>query len=164
LIRSLYQKLQNENMDIQVPSNEYIISMISSADNLQTLLTDIKELLRKTSGEINAFMSNTENIIEKVKDYVEQYYYKDLNVKKIANLFNYNPSYLGKKFKKETDHYFHQYLDRIRIEKAKQFLMDGNWKVYQVSEKVGYTNHDYFYKKFKRNVGLSPKEFQKTYR
>ncbi|WP_066195601.1 response regulator transcription factor [Gracilibacillus timonensis] len=164
MVKSLYQKLQYENKDIQIPSNEHVISIISSADNLQALLSNIKELLWTTSTEMNAFISNTENIIEKVQDYVEQYYYKDLNMKKMAHLFKYNPSYLGKKFKKETGEYFYHYLDRIRTEKAKKFLMEGNWKVYQVSEKVGYTNHDYFYKKFKKNVGVSPKEFQKTYR
>lgn len=164
MLRNLYQKIQSENLNVLVPNNERMISSFSSTKNLQQLLITIKEQLKETSKQINAFVSNTDNIIEKMESYVEQYYYKDLNVKMMADLFKYNSSYLGKKFKKHTGSYFHQYLDLIRLTKAKQFLKEGKWKVYQVSEKVGYTNHDYFYKKFKRNVGVSPKEYQKTYR
>ncbi len=100
-------------------------------------------------------------MMEKVTAYVKQYYFEDLNLKVLAHLFNYNRSYLGKKFKKYTGVYFHTYLDQVRIEKAKTLLVEKNLKVYEVSNEVGYCNMDYFYKKFKNHTGLSPKEFQK---
>ena len=53
------------------------------------------------------------------------------------------------------------HLDNIRIEQAKKLLMEDNIKVYQVCEKVGYKNIDYFHSKFKKYVGVSPLNYKK---
>ena len=56
---------------------------------------------------------------------------------------------------------FNTYLDNIRIDQAKKLLMEDNLKVYQVCEKVGYKNIDYFHSKFKKYVGVSPLNYKK---
>ena len=48
----------------------------------------------------------------------------------------------------------------MRIEKAKELLNQGI-KVYQVAEKVGYANVDYFHGKFRKYVGSSPSSYRK---
>ena len=53
-------------------------------------------------------------------------------------------------------------LDTIRITNAKRLLAQTDYKVYQISEMVGYANIDYFYLKFKKYVGISPKEYKKN--
>lgn len=87
---------------------------------------------------------------KKIIQYIEQYYDKELNLKLMAELFKYNPSYLGKKFKNYTGDYFHIYLDKVRMQKAQQLLEERKLKVYEVSEMVGYHNIDYFYKKVQK--------------
>jgi two-component system response regulator YesN len=52
-------------------------------------------------------------------------------------------------------------LDKIRIEKAKYLLVEEKLKVYQVCERVGYKNIDYFHSKFKKYVGISPLNYKK---
>ncbi|MGP4041447.1 response regulator transcription factor [Gracilibacillus sp. D59] len=162
--KDIYTKLSKANTDIHIPSNEEMAIIICESRTLKELLSSLKDQLNQTASEINGFACNAENTIEKIIEYVEMFYYKDLNLKVIADLFNYNRSYLGKKFKKQTGNYFHHYLDIVRMEKAKLFLIEEDLKVYEVSEKVGYSNNDYFYKKFKKYVGVSPKEFQKKHR
>ncbi len=164
ITKDIYTKLSKANTDIHIPSNEEMAKIICDSQTLQELLSSLKNLLSQTASEINGFACNAENTIEKIIEFVEKFYYKDLNLKVIADLFNYNRSYLGKKFKKQTGNYFHHYLDIVRMEKAKYFLVEEDLKVYEVSEKVGYSNNDYFYKKFKKYVGVSPKEFQKRHR
>lgn len=164
MTKDIYTILSTTNTNIPIPSNEEMTRIICASQSLQELLSMLKEQLSKTASEINGFACNAENTIEKITDYVEKFYYKDLNLTTIADLFNYNRSYLGKKFKKQTGDYFHHYLDNVRMEKAKFFLMEEDWKVYEVSEKVGYSNNDYFYKKFKKYMGVSPKEYQKRHR
>jgi two-component system response regulator YesN len=56
---------------------------------------------------------------------------------------------------------FNSYLDQVRIAKAKELLDDGNLKVYEISERVGYSNVDYFHRKFKKYEGTSPAEYRK---
>ncbi|MFC4401825.1 response regulator transcription factor [Gracilibacillus xinjiangensis] len=157
----IYRKIKFNDAHVSLESNERLVEGIYQAEDLETLLKQTKEMFIMISGHLNGFGSSSEDTIEKIIQYVEQYHYKDLTLKVIAELFKYNRSYLGKKFKNCTGDYFHVYLDKVRLGKAKQLLRQPDIKVYQVSEQVGYSNIDYFYRKFKKYMGISPKEYQK---
>ncbi|MEN2984558.1 MAG: response regulator [Dictyoglomaceae bacterium] len=138
-------------------------------------LTDtlIKEFYKKESlFELNCFMKSlildiTENfskifgrsIISKILEYLECNYYKDLKIKEVAKIFGYNSCYFGKIFRRYTGENFNTYLDKIRINKAKELLLQGI-KVVEVAEKVGYKDIDYFIMKFKKYTGKSPKNYK----
>jgi two-component system response regulator YesN len=55
---------------------------------------------------------------------------------------------------------FAEYLNRYRIEKAKEQLRSTNNKVHEIARSVGYWEMGYFYKQFKKYVGISPTEFK----
>lgn len=93
-------------------------------------------------------------------DLIHRNFSENLKLETLSGIFNYNSAYLGKLFKNETGEYFNTYLDKVRIDKAKCFLEEG-YKVYQVAEKVGYTNVDYFHSKFRKYVGTSPSAYRK---
>lgn len=67
-----------------------------------------------------------------------------------------------KQNRKEMGETFNNSLDMIRITNARRLLEETNLKVYQISEMVGYSSIDYFYMKFKKYVGISPKEYRKN--
>lgn len=98
---------------------------------------------------------------KKITELINRRYNENLKLETLSELFNYNSAYLGKMFKNTTGEYFNTYVDKVRIEKAKQFLAQG-MKVYEVAEKVGYMNPDYFNAKFRKYVGLSPSSFRKN--
>ncbi len=100
-------------------------------------------------------------VIKRMYYYMEKNYMQDLKVEGFAKMFNYNSNYLGKIFRKEMGDSFNNILDTIRIVNAKRLLLESDMKVYQISEQVGYSNIDYFYLKFKKYVGISPKEYKK---
>lgn len=112
----------------------------------------VAERIGNTSGK---------NLMKKVENYIAKNYEKDLKLEGIALLFGYNSAYLGKMFKKALGDNFNTYLDKVRITQAKQLLLNENLKVYEISERVGFNNIDYFYKKFKHYVGHSPNEYRK---
>ncbi|WP_246240467.1 helix-turn-helix transcriptional regulator [Anaerocolumna sedimenticola] len=56
---------------------------------------------------------------------------------------------------------FNSYIDHVRINHTMELLKQKNLKVYEIAELVGYKNVDYFHKKFKKYVGISPAEFRK---
>jgi two-component system response regulator YesN len=78
----------------------------------------------------------------------------------LADIFGYNSAYLGKLFKDFTGDNFNDYLNKTRIEKAKEFLQAG-MKVSQAAEKAGYKDVDYFYRMFKRYTGDIPSAYKK---
>ena len=97
--------------------------------------------------------------IFKVLEYIDSNYYNDLKLKDISRKFGYNTCYFGKLFKKSVGESFNDYLSKVRINKAKEFLLQ-NMKVLEVAEKVGYRDLDYFIQKFKEYTGQTPKGFK----
>ncbi|MCQ2591532.1 MAG: response regulator [Treponema sp.] len=110
---------------------------------------------------IENFNFNTsDSVIIKVIAYIKSNYASDLKLETLGDMFNCNSAYLGKKFKKYTGVQFNTYLDNLRIEEAKNKLINSDLKIYQISKLVGYANTDYFFMKFKKSTGMTPKEFK----
>ena len=124
---------------------------------LQTVITDKLHQLKEAVA--NRF--NQVDIITELIQYTKKHYRDDLTLKKIGEIFSYNSAYLGKKFRKETGKNYLAFLDEVRMEKAVEILRHSNLMVYEVAELVGYSNVDYFYKKFKQYHHVSPNEFRK---
>lgn len=137
-----------------------LIHRIMGAEDMKSLLECFEKALTSLSQEIGTGGSG--NIIRRVYYYMEKNYDKDLKLETIARNFNYNSAYLGKLFRKEMGESFNNALDIIRITNARRLLKETNLKVYQISEQVGYGSIDYFYIKFKKYVGISPKEYRKN--
>ncbi|MEK8216305.1 response regulator transcription factor [Paenibacillus sp. FSL L8-0463] len=125
-------------------------------------LSDIENMagnyLEQISKQMNSGGKGDE--IKRITDLIQRRYNENLKLGMLAQIFNYNSAYLGKMFKNQMGEHFNTYLDKVRIEKAKQFLTQG-MKVYEVAERVGYMNSDYFNAKFRKYVGVSPTAYRK---
>ena len=106
--------------------------------------------------------SSGENVLDEVLYYIHRNYRENLKLETIAPLFGYSSSYLGKIFSKKLGINFNTYVDNVRIEEAKKLLEENTLKVYEIAEQVGYSNVDYFHKKFKKVTGTSPAEYRKN--
>lgn len=103
-----------------------------------------------------------QDLMEKVKIFLdENYFRKELSLPVIAEQFFINASYLSRAFSKRYGITLIEYLNRIRIEHACQYLEDGDWKIYQVAERVGIPDPDYFTKCFKKVTGISVRDYKK---
>ncbi len=157
LLHSILER-RYENKKEEFPDFEQFIEGIKHVGSLEGLMEMVEDYCFKTTRCIGA--STTDVVVKRMTAYMEKNYDQDLKLEAIAKIFNYNSAYLGKVFRKEMGESFNNVLDNIRIEKAKHLLLETDLKVYQVSEQVGYSNIDYFYSKFKKYVGISPKEFK----
>ncbi|MCA0758090.1 response regulator [Paenibacillus sp. N4] len=106
-------------------------------------------------------MTNTNHIIKKVCDYLHSHYRKDLSLTEMAQLANMSISYFSSWFKRCTGRTLVQYIQEIRIEKAKQLLLETQLKNYEIAERVGFATQPYFIRVFKNSVGVSPNAFRK---
>lgn len=137
-----------------------VLKKLTKAEDMKSLLETYEQALAGLSQAIGT--AGGGNIIRRVYYYMEKNYDKDLKLETIARNFNYNSAYLGKLFRKEMGENFNNSLDMIRINNARRLLEETDLKVYQISEMVGYGSIDYFYMKFKKYVGISPKEYRKN--
>ena len=109
-----------------------------------------------------ARLSRSYTIIEKVKELVDLFIGdEDFTLDDVASKLFISPNYLRQIFKQKTGESFVEYLTRVRMEKAAEFLQDSGLKVQQVAEKVGYENQQYFALCFKKHFKCTPSEFRK---
>lgn len=161
-INKIYRQLEKkyENNKEEFYPLDDILQMVKESENLNVLMEQLQRFCINTSDILQT--STTDNVVMRIVSYMEKNYDKDLKLETLSKVFSYNSAYLGKIFKKYVGENFNNTLDKIRIENAKRLLLESDLKVYQVSEKVGYSNIDYFYSKFKKHVGISPKEYKSS--
>lgn len=101
--------------------------------------------------------------IRVAKQYISDNYYKALTLEMVSREIGFNATYFSSMFKKETDMNFSEYLKKIRIDNAKNMLLDTDQSVEDISYAVGYSDIKYFSRLFKKLTGLTPTEFRKLY-
>lgn len=121
------------------------------------MMGDIASQLAEIAGRLGT--DGNLPVVKQVMDFVQRNYQENLKLETLAEMFNYTRGYLGKMFKEHTGDSFNTFLDKVRIQQAIRLLGEG-LKVHRVSERVGYSDVDYFYIKFKKYVGVSPSSFK----
>ena len=104
-------------------------------------------------------LSFNDKIIVTIKEYVKQHC-KDATLEDVANLVHMNPFYLSKFFKEKAGQKFSDFVNVMRMERASKLLMDINYKIYEVGDKIGYNSTKSFSRSFKKFFGKSPKEYR----
>ena len=92
--------------------------------------------------------------------FMSQNYQKKLSQNLVAHTVYVSPPYFSKIFKEATGCSFSQYLNRLRITKAKELLAAPLIKTEDVASMVGYESRSYFGKIFRRLTGQTPKEYR----
>lgn len=154
VLTHLYNKIS-----IPFPTNAIIIEFIEKQYYIYEIMNFFKEQFIMCMNAVSS--SSSDSILGELLYYISHNYRENLKLEHIAPLFGYNSSYLGKLFSKKIGKNFNSYLDQIRVDKSKKLLAENKLKVYEVAEKIGYKNVDYFHKKFKKHVGISPAEYRK---
>lgn len=129
-------------------------------------LEEVKEkagyYLNRIIDSIESRKNNkNERIIAMCKTYLAEHYMEDLSLELIAKRFFFSAAYFSSFFRAHTSMTFTEYLLRLRMEKAKEMLKDGNRKISEIALSVGFRDAGYFTRIFKRETGLSPEEFRK---
>jgi len=102
-----------------------------------------------------------EHVIFEIVKYVDSHYADDLTLQNIAERFFLSREYISRKFKQQFQENLSDYIERIRMDKAKLLLMNPQYRIVQIADLVGYKDEKYFSKVFKKLEGLSPNEYRK---
>lgn len=133
----------------------------SSIDEIfDNLLQKINESLIEWTTEKKLENSKP---IRLAKQFINENYSQLLTLEIIGDKIGFNPTYFSSVFKKETGMNFVDYLTEVRIQNAKQILVETDRNILDISIQVGFNDIKYFTKKFKKSSGLSPSEYRKLY-
>jgi len=138
-------------------------------DELRRILyqDELRNWLLTKTNEIFDYWKLDDNLrhrraIKKTIEYIHEFYNEDIAIQDIAVEVNLSRNYLGQLFIKIVGETFKSYLTRVRMEKARQLLVEGGeLLVYEVAESVGYSHVPYFTRQFKQYFGCSPTKLLK---
>ncbi|MGQ8870739.1 response regulator [Paenibacillus sp. TSA_86.1] len=102
------------------------------------------------------------DIVEQALTFTKKYYADpDLSIQKVCAHLHISSGYFCSIFKKEVQLTFLQYLMQIRMDEARELLRSTELKSFEIAEKVGFAEPNYFSFCFKKHIGVSPKEYRK---
>ncbi len=161
-IQYIYQKIVNSIREYQFTyrkeSEAVLIQSINSFRSMKEILNYFQELLSTIVGSVPK--ENTDTMRD-VVDYIHQYYYDFISLEALARERYYmNPKYFGKLFRDYTGMSFSKYLTKVRMEKAAEYLEDGNYSIHQISYMCGYTNTSHFIQTFKKYYNETPAKWK----
>lgn len=109
-------------------------------------------------GEHGRFHRNNKKTQE-IIDLLHKNYTQKVTGSFIADNMEMNYDYLNRMFKNNLGITIFEYLNIIRINKAKELLMNGSMKAFEIASAVGYCDEYHFSKAFKKSVGISPRQY-----
>ncbi|NLP35581.1 MAG: response regulator [Clostridiales bacterium] len=136
---------------------------IHQLDSLEALKQWLLDVCRKARNGIHRERTDTTKLlVEKAIKFIEENYHdSELSVDALCQHLNVSATYFSTLFKRETGITFINYLTNVRMEKALQMLNTTEEKTYNIAEKVGYTEPNYFSYVFKKHYGISPSNYRK---
>lgn len=138
-----------DNWILKLPGYELISKAL-----LQQLIYEIIENIKKQDTNYSTSMK-----VEKVIRYMHENINKRLTLNEFSELVQLSPTYLSRTFKETTGYSLIEFFNRIKIDKGKELLNDGDKKVKEVAGLLGFKDEFYFSRIFKKIEGISPSEY-----
>ncbi len=139
-----------------------------------SIMDELPDAIEKAIGNLNQLKIEIEknekypldqlSLIQQIDQYIEINYKKKLSLDDIADALHINSSYLSRVYKLKKGKNLFDAILNLRIEAAKDYLINTDKRTYEISELVGVEDSSYFSKMFKKITGMSPKEYRKQER
>ncbi|WP_139996368.1 response regulator transcription factor [Paenibacillus paridis] len=158
---SSYREFEYAQKALRYRVNNYIVKpakyqvLLDVFGSLRDELEAAKHALEQTPPGTG----NEGLIITQIKSYIQSHY-KDANLEDAAKQVYLNANYLSYLFKQKTGQNFTDYLIQVKMKVAMRLISENQFKTYEISEMVGYSNAKNFTRTFKSFYGKTPSEFR----
>ena len=148
---------------IDVVSSDFALK-IEATQSVEECGELLKYMVKKYCRLVNKHSQrNYSLLIQKVITQIESDIASDLSLNNLSKIFEVNPSYLSSLFKKETGCTLTEYVNKQRIERAKELLVSTNIQIQNIAQRCGMLDVNYFTKTFKKYTDLTPKKYREKY-
>jgi len=157
VILSVIDYVKEQKIEKYKNKEQCLIDELASTKNIH----DFKEKLLQICYELIKIcnensVNKTKMLIDATCQYIENNLDAPLSLEMVSEIFSVNASYLSKAFKDEKDETFTSYVNRLRLEKARELILSSDMKIEDIALKVGFNSTNYFIKKFKEMYGTTP--------
>lgn len=132
-----------------------IINIMCQSNKRACLCSDNYKLAYDERG--NKRMSN-------VYTYIRENYFKPISLEKIAKIGRMSPVSFSRYFKKSCGAGFVEYLNRVRTNKAGYLLRETEYQVNDIANECGFASISNFNKQFRKNEGISPRDYRAQFK
>lgn len=143
---------------------EEIENLFLAEEDLVQLTTWVCQSLERMMKKTLDSVQGEEQIIWKIKEYIDSHYMEKLSLESLADYIHINKFYLSRVFKEKMKENLFDYINAFRIKKAKYYIEHTHHKIYEIANLVGLEDTAYFSRVFKKYTGLSPSEYGKKVR
>ncbi|WP_341876702.1 response regulator transcription factor [Defluviitalea saccharophila] len=159
VILSGYAEFEYAQKGISLGVEEYLLKPITVSQFKETMERILYKLSKENKEEIKERHQQYSPFIVAILSDIEENYAQKISLDDYAEQFKMTPEYISRIFSKEVGVTFSNYLTEVRMNKAKQLLLDKSYKIYEIACMVGYNDVQYFCRVFKKFSGLSAKEY-----
>ena len=168
ILLTAYSKFQYAKEAIEYGVKHYVVKN-DLLDELPLILAKIvsENAESENQSDLNNDDANIENcayVIQNIEKYIEENLDKKLSLTDIAESIHMNKSYISRMFKEKAGENLFDYINKRKIEKAKQLIKNNELRMYEIALNVGMEDTAYFSRDFKKYEGISPSEYQKELR
>jgi AraC-like DNA-binding protein/ligand-binding sensor protein len=130
-------------------------------ESATSLLGIFADHLSMKSNQLAVQSANAEPpVITKAKQFIQEHHAEELSLGTVAKTVHTSIFYFCKLFRKVTGINFTEYVSRVRIEKAKNLLLNPNLRISEIAYEVGFQSLTHFNRVFKKLIGQSPTEYR----
>ena len=156
ILMSVYDDFKFVQKALRIRVDDYLLKPIRP----QKIIDILNEFIKDNKKRIEESNENCTEEFQEVVEYIDKNFKNDITLKDVADHVNFSSSYLSKLFKKEMGINFNRYITKIRIDKAKEILINSNISINEIAFSVGYNEPNYFCKVFKKIVNMTPSEYR----
>ena len=153
----------NAGMDLSLYLVEKFCGRQAAVESAKTMILDLG---RKKQTPYDCSISTKNHgdpLMVKAQEWIEQHKTKVIDYEWLARELRMSRRTLERRFKQAVRMTPLEYLQKLRVEHAKQLLEDGTWTFNEITYQVGYEDISFFRKIFIRLTGLRPKEYQQRF-
>lgn len=166
IIISGYSDFKYMKLALQSKVIDYILKPIDPQDLNNALSIAVSEI---ESGqppvqalEKDESTATSNQLINEITAFVNRHYMSDITLTELADKFFLSKEHLSRMFKKETGVNLFSYIMKLKLEKGKLLLTETNLTLEEIAQKLGFSTGNYFSKVFKKNTGLSPRDYRSS--
>jgi len=156
-------KKSKESKDLLSDNLYELIREVDTQDDLRGWLSSFEAKLLEILRLITYGKTGDERIVVEAKRFITENCRSPISLNMVAEHLFISAGYLSYVFKRTAGVSFVEYVTDVKMEEAKKLLLSGNYKVYEVSEMLGFEYSSYFSKLFYKTTGFTPKEFVSYY-
>lgn len=139
-------------------------SMVDEVSTIEELAEAFYHILLNCFKEDGFKDANAKNKVKLAITYMKQNYVQNIVINELAERFGMSPNYFSSMFKKEMHQSAVNYLTKLRVDKAAEYLIETDESVADISKRVGYEDSQYFFRVFKKATGMTPLMYRKEHK